>query len=119
MAAVTAAAQSAVRASRRIYSERDVARALDRMAAKLTPRLERSNPVVLAVMHGGAFAALELCKRFAFPHEFDYVHVTRYRGETSARVAVIFASRSGSASMIARRRSRFSSCQKAGSSASA
>ena len=42
----------------------------------------RRNPVVLAVMHGGAFAALELCKRFAFPHEFDYVHVTRYRGRT-------------------------------------
>jgi hypoxanthine phosphoribosyltransferase len=82
---VTTAAQSALRASRRIYSERDVARALDRMAAKLTPRLEGSNPVVLAVMHGGAFAALELCKRFTFPHEFDYVHVTRYRGETSGR----------------------------------
>ena len=36
-------------------------------------------------MHGGAFAALELCKRFAFPHEFDYVHVTRYRGGTRGR----------------------------------
>lgn len=52
------------------------------MAASLAPRLERANPVVLAVMHGGAFAALELCKRFRFAHEFDYVHVTRYRGET-------------------------------------
>ncbi|HUQ51906.1 MAG TPA: hypoxanthine-guanine phosphoribosyltransferase [Gammaproteobacteria bacterium] len=83
MAAVPASAQTALRASRRIYSARDVARALDRMAAKLRGRLEHSNPVVLAVMHGGAFAALELCKRFDFPHEFDYVHVTRYRGETS------------------------------------
>lgn len=50
------------------------------MAQKLAPRLASANPVVLAVMHGGAFAALELCKRFPFPHEFDYVHVTRYRG---------------------------------------
>jgi len=50
------------------------------MAAKLTPRLGSSNPVVLAVMYGGAFTALELSKRFDFPHEFDYVHVTRYRG---------------------------------------
>jgi len=80
--ATPAEAASARRAARRIYSARDVARALDRMAAELTPRLERSNPVVLAVMHGGAFAALELCKRFPFPHEFDYVHVTRYRGGT-------------------------------------
>jgi len=83
--ATPAAAQSARRTARRLYSPRDVARALDRMAAELTPRLEHSNPVVLAVMHGGAFAALELCKRFRFPHEFDYVHVTRYRGQTRGR----------------------------------
>ncbi len=70
------------RNARRLYSARDVARALDRMAAELTPRLRSANPVVLAVMHGGAFTALELCKRFRFAHEIDYVHVTRYRGET-------------------------------------
>lgn len=70
------------RSARRLYSARDVACALDRMAEALAPRLEHRNPVVLAVMHGGAYAALELCRRFAFPHEFDYVHVTRYRGET-------------------------------------
>jgi hypoxanthine phosphoribosyltransferase len=70
------------RRAQRLYSARDVAQALDRMAAELTPRLEHANAVVLAVMHGGAFTALELCKRFRFPHELDYVHVTRYRGET-------------------------------------
>jgi hypoxanthine phosphoribosyltransferase len=82
MRATTAAAQRVRRTARRLYSAGDVARAFDRMAAELAPRLEHSNPVVLAVMHGGVFAALELCKRFKFPHEFDYVHVTRYRGET-------------------------------------
>ena len=55
------------------------------MAAALVPRLEGANPVVLAVMHGGAFAALELSRRFEFPHEFDYVHVTRYRGDVRGR----------------------------------
>jgi len=55
------------------------------MATALLPRLESANPVVLAVMHGGAFTALELCKRFDFPHEFDYVHVTRYRGGVRGR----------------------------------
>jgi hypoxanthine phosphoribosyltransferase len=83
--ATIAEALNARRAARRLYSAREVAAALDRMAAKLTPRLKHANPVVLAVMHGGAFAALELCKRFKFPHEFDYVHVTRYRGETRGR----------------------------------
>ena len=74
--------QDVRRRARRLYSARDVARALDRMAAELTPLLEHKNPVVLAVMHGGAFTALELCKRFRFAHELDYVHVTRYRGKT-------------------------------------
>ena len=55
------------------------------MAAELAPQLEHANPVVLAVMHGGAFAALELCKRFRFAHEFDYLHVTRYAGDTRGR----------------------------------
>ncbi len=70
------------RDARRLYTARDVARALDKMAAKLEPRLEHANPVVLAVMHGGAFTALELCKRFRFAYELDYVHVTRYGNET-------------------------------------
>ncbi len=53
------------------------------MAAEITPRLARTNPVVLAVMHGGVFAAVELSRHFDFPHEFDYVHVTRYGGGTT------------------------------------
>ncbi len=86
MTSAEAAARDARRAARRLYTARDVAQALDRMASTLAPRLDRANPVVLAVMHGGAFAALELCKRFDFPHEFDYVHVTRYRGRTRGGV---------------------------------
>jgi hypoxanthine phosphoribosyltransferase len=79
---VPAEARDARLKARRLYSARDVARALDRMAVELTPALEHANPVVLAVMLGGAFTALELCKRFRFAYEFDYVHVTRYRGAT-------------------------------------
>lgn len=57
-------------------------RAIQRMVAEVTVRLKHTNPVVLAVMHGGVFSAVEMCKRFEFPHEFDYVHVTRYSGGT-------------------------------------
>ena len=80
-----AAAIAVRRTAQRLYSGRDVDRALDRMADELAPRLTRANPVVLAVMHGGAFAALELARRFDFPHELDYVHVTRYRGDVGGR----------------------------------
>lgn len=52
------------------------------MAIEIERRLAHTNPVVLAVMHGGVFTAVELCRRFRFPHEFDYVHATRYAGDT-------------------------------------
>jgi len=61
-----------------LYSTAEVMRAINRMVAAATSRLKHANPVVLAVMHGGAFTAIEMSKRFDFPHEFDYVHVTRY-----------------------------------------
>ena len=53
------------------------------MVAEATSRLAHANPVVLAVMQGGVFTAIEMCRRFEFPHEFDYVHVTRYGGGTA------------------------------------
>jgi hypoxanthine phosphoribosyltransferase len=70
------------RAARRIHSARDVGRTLTRMAREIDAGLAGTNPVVLAVMRGGVFAAVELCQRFRFPHELDYVHVTRYANGT-------------------------------------
>lgn len=65
-----------------LHSGADVQHAIERMASEVAARLAGVNPVVLAVMHGGVFTAVELCKRFRFPYEFDYVHVTRYGGGT-------------------------------------
>ena len=73
-------AAAALRSARRLYSAREIDRAIKRMAADIELRLAGKNPIVLAVMHGGVFAAVELCRHFKFAHEFDYVHVTRYRG---------------------------------------
>ncbi len=73
---------AARRSARRVASSRTVAAALDRMAHDIEGRLADTNPVVVAVMHGGVFTAVELCRRLRFPHEFDYVHVTRYTGDT-------------------------------------
>ncbi|HLF12850.1 MAG TPA: hypoxanthine-guanine phosphoribosyltransferase [Gammaproteobacteria bacterium] len=66
------------RRARLLYSARDVSRAIKRMAREIESTLRGANPVVLAVMHGGVFTAVNLCARFKFPYEFDYVHVTRY-----------------------------------------
>jgi hypoxanthine phosphoribosyltransferase len=76
--AAAADALAARRQARRIASAREIARVLERMAEEITAELANADPVVLAVMHGGAFAAVELCRRLRFPYELDFVHVTRY-----------------------------------------
>jgi hypoxanthine phosphoribosyltransferase len=80
-------ALAARRAARPLCSAREIARALQRMAAAISADLSGADPVVLAVMRGGAFAAVELCRRFRFPYELDFVHVTRYaRGTRGGRI---------------------------------
>ena len=66
------------RTARERYTAEQVREALDRMARQIAADLARKRPLVIAVMHGGAFAAVEVCKRFDFAYEFDYVHVGRY-----------------------------------------
>lgn len=71
------------RSARVLLSASDVAAVYDRMAASITPALAERDPIVLAVMNGGVFTAIELCKRFDFPYEFAYVHATRYANTTA------------------------------------
>lgn len=66
------------RRARRVLASHEVDAIMRRMAADIRARLGGSNPVVVAVMHGGVFTAVELCKHFDFPYEFAYVHVGRY-----------------------------------------
>jgi hypoxanthine phosphoribosyltransferase len=60
-----------------------VHQALDRMAADITDTLGETLPVVLCVLTGGIIPAGQLLTRLQFPLESDYLHATRYRGETS------------------------------------
>lgn len=73
-------ALDALRTAREVRSAAAMQAALDRMAEQISAKLGDSNPVFVAVMHGGVFAAVELSRRVTFPHEFDYVHLTRYKG---------------------------------------
>jgi len=52
----------------------------DRLATEITAELADRRPVLLPVMHGGVFAATALARRFEFAYEFDYVHLSRYKG---------------------------------------
>ena len=68
-----------------LHGPEAVHRALDRMAAAITAELGDSLPVVLCVLTGGIIPTGHILTRLSFPLETDYLHATRYRGETSGR----------------------------------
>lgn len=65
-----------------LYSEKQVETALARMAREISARLKGRNPLVLCVMTGGLIAAARLVTRLNFPLQMDYLHATRYAGDT-------------------------------------
>lgn len=68
-----------------LYSQTQVATALDQMAAAISAQLSNENPILLCVMIGGLVPLGNLLPRLEFPLEVDYVHATRYRGEQNAQ----------------------------------
>jgi hypoxanthine phosphoribosyltransferase len=56
--------------------------ALDNMAEAITARHQNNNPLIICVMNGGLIVTGCLLSRLDFPLEQDYLHATRYRGET-------------------------------------
>ncbi len=56
---------------------------LDKLAKDITHDLENKNPLILCVMTGGIIPVGHLATRLTFPLQLDYIHATRYRGETS------------------------------------
>jgi hypoxanthine phosphoribosyltransferase len=55
---------------------------ISRLAGEIADALAQDFPLVLAVMGGAVVFAGQLLPRLNFPLEFDYLHVTRYRGKT-------------------------------------
>ncbi|KVW93368.1 hypoxanthine-guanine phosphoribosyltransferase [Thiobacillus denitrificans] len=55
---------------------------INRLASEIAGKLAADLPLVLAVMGGAVVFAGQLLPRLNFPLEFDYLHVTRYRGKT-------------------------------------
>lgn len=56
--------------------------AYDRMAQAIAAQYADAHPLLLCVMVGGLVPTAELIRRFDFPFELDYLHATRYRGNT-------------------------------------
>lgn len=66
-----------------IHSTEAVEQALDRLAIEITGKLSGEDPVVLCVLNGALIPTGHLLTRLGFLLRHDYVHATRYRGETS------------------------------------
>ena len=75
--------ESVLAAAEVIHDSNQVAAALDRMAAAIRRDYERKNPLMICVMRGGLYTAAELYRRLPFPMQQDYMHVSRYRNDTS------------------------------------
>lgn len=66
-----------------LYSAAEVQQAVDVMAKEIETKLQDTNPLVLCVMVGGLIPGGWLLSRLNFPLNMDYIHATRYRGNTS------------------------------------
>jgi hypoxanthine phosphoribosyltransferase len=80
-AAAEAAAQWA--RAERVFTAAEVEAAVARMAGEIAQSLRDRSPMVLCAMVGGLIPTGLLLPRLEFPLELDYLHVTRYRGQTS------------------------------------
>jgi hypoxanthine phosphoribosyltransferase len=58
------------------------AAAVARVAREVTGALGSRYPLVISVMGGGVVFTGQLLPLLGFPLDFDYVHATRYRGDT-------------------------------------
>jgi hypoxanthine phosphoribosyltransferase len=66
-----------------LHGSTEVERALDGLATRITDALADRFPVALCVMGGAVVFAGKLLPRLGFPLEFDYLHATRYRDDTT------------------------------------
>jgi len=66
----------------RLFDKTQVKAAYDKMAEEITARLQNHLPIVLCVLTGGLVPTSELITRLPFPLQLDYIHATRYQGDT-------------------------------------
>ena len=65
-----------------LFSKQDVENALDKMAHDIHETVAHQNPLLLCTMIGGLVPTGNLLPRLDFPLELNYIHATRYQGNT-------------------------------------
>jgi hypoxanthine phosphoribosyltransferase len=75
--------QDVLSRSELIYSRLEIEQAIELMAEKIRRDFHNQCPVFLTLMNGGMFFGAKLGLELGIDAEFDYVHATRYHGETT------------------------------------
>ena len=65
-----------------LYTHEQVQQAITQMALDITRNLADRDPLVLCVMTGALIPAGHILTQLNFLLQIDYIHATRYRGET-------------------------------------
>ena len=76
-------AQTALEKADLLFNAEEIENAITKMATSITARLSNHNPLLLPIMNGGLVVGGKLIPQLNFPLQIDYLHATRYRGETS------------------------------------
>jgi hypoxanthine phosphoribosyltransferase len=66
-----------------VFDTASIDTAIDRLAQRLTERLEDAAPLVLCVMQGGLMFTGKIMPLLPLDAEFDYIHATRYGNTTT------------------------------------
>lgn len=66
-----------------VYDTAAIDSAINRLAQRLTERLDDPAPLVLCVMQGGLMFTAKIMSLLPLAAEFDYIHATRYGESTT------------------------------------
>jgi len=69
-----------------LYTNVEVDSTFSKMAEDITPTLQHKNSILFSVMRGGLIPTGYLASKLLFPLQLDYIHATRYGGNTSGGV---------------------------------
>ncbi len=84
---ITAAeAQQVYNEAQCLFTAQQVQAAMDVMAQEIAHAVGGRDPLILCVMTGGIIPVGQLLPRLNFPLQLDYIHATRYSGETQGGV---------------------------------
>tara|TARA_B100000315_G_scaffold222420_1_gene226465 strand:- start:1 stop:567 length:567 start_codon:yes stop_codon:yes gene_type:complete len=66
-----------------LYTAEEIDKVIDQMAMDISHELHDKHPLILSLMVGAIVITGRLLTRLNFPLQLEYVHATRYRGDTS------------------------------------